>query len=151
NETFYDANGNVIATRDARGTITRTYYDALNRPFLTAQNVLESNIYSDSLPVCYTSGVADSFICTWTFYDASGNATASRVQLGTVTRTYSDALSRPSLVVHNLDTASHSIEDPDPSACNRDPLGAGHDYNLCSETIYDETTGQAIATIDPLG
>ena len=149
--TFYDANDNVIAIRDPGGIITRTYYDEVNRPFLRVQNVQASDIYTEILPTCNQTGVGDSYICTWTYYDANGNLIATADPQGAVTRTYYDRLNRPYLVVQNLDIVTKPIDDPNPPACNRDTITAGHSYNLCQETIYDEDTGEAIASRDPLG
>ncbi len=220
-ETSYDGNGNVIATQDAKGVWTRTYYDKANRPFLIAQNVDVSSILTDTLPTCNSTPGADSYLCTRTVYDKSGNVIASidplghvtrtyyeanqpvlvvrnltghdyalgtppdlddfgneqNVATGTVydahgraiaarewvveggqlithtTRTYYDTFDRPYLLVRNLDPAHDLYDDDDPPVCNRNTWQNGQPnyYNLCSETKYDPNTGQAIASIDPLG
>jgi RHS repeat-associated protein len=150
-ETFYDAGGNAIASHDPAGIVTRSYYDPLNRLYLTVYNVDAAYIYDDDPPPCNTASGADDYVCNWSYYDANGNPIASRNPLGVVTRTYYDELNRPYLVVQNLDETSHSIADPSPPECNRDTTGLAEPFNLCRETVYDEQGGGVIAAIDPLG
>ena len=126
--TYYDENGNMIATEDSLGYITRTYYDALNRPVTVVQNLVGQNIRSD------------------TVYDAAGNAIATVDPLGHITRTYYDALYRPAIVVYNL--VGQSIETSTPP--EYDPYHP--DQNVRSETVYEQGgSGKVLAIIDPLG
>jgi RHS repeat-associated protein len=159
-ETVYDPNGNVIATIDPNGAVTRTYYDALNRPELTIQNLTSQSYTIDTPPLLVTFS-NDHDVATGTAFDANGNAIASvnwvRVFVGDyeqvvsyTTRTYYDELNRPYLVVQNLDPL-HGVDNPQPPACNRDTTGDAAPYNVCSEKVYEPDTGLAIAAIDPLG
>ncbi|MFZ2095373.1 MAG: SBBP repeat-containing protein, partial [Anaerolineales bacterium] len=207
NQTIYDESGNVIATIDPGGRVTRTYYDNLNRPVIVVQNFTgniqdpppppgwtsdhpDQNIRTDTLydnngnvqrttdndnritHYCYDksnrliktvvnlsdpnddpcdpsfdpSSEADQDITTSIVYDGNGNAIETIDPLGVVTRTYYDALNRPTLVVRNF---TGNLLDPPPE-CNRDSTGELEPINICEETVYDDV-GNAIAMIDPLG
>ena len=49
-EYTYDVNGNVIATKDTLGVITRTYYDELNRPVTVVQNLTGQAVSIETPP-----------------------------------------------------------------------------------------------------
>ena len=144
NQTFYDANSNVIATTNPLSVTTRTYYDDLNRPYLVVQNVAASYIYTSTLPVCNQGEGAETNICSETVYDENSNIIATIDPEGRITRTYYDELNRPYLVVQNLDP-DWGYEFPEPPPC--DPSNT--DMDICTKTIYDGN-GNVIATIDPL-
>ncbi len=110
-EYFYDANGNVIATQDTLGVITRTYYDELNRPVTVVQNLTGQDISVDTPPGRGSS----SNIRTDTVYDANGNVIATIDPRNVITRTYYDALNRPTSVVQNL--VGQNISDLRASRC----------------------------------
>jgi RHS repeat-associated protein len=140
-ETVYDENGNAIAVIDPLGIVTRSYFDALNRPYLAARNVDESYIYEENPPEC-NQGSGDEYVCTQTLYDdESGAAIAALDPLGRITRTYDDALERPLMVVRNLTAQGYEEETP-PSSSE-----FGNDENVATETRYD-ARGRAIATIE---
>ena len=139
-EYFYDANGNVIATQDTLGVITRTYYDELNRPATVVQNLTGQDISVDTPPGRGSS----SNIRTDTVYDASGNVIATIDPRNIITRTYYDALNRPTSVVQNL--VGQNISDPEPP----DAGTGATDTNIRTDTYYDQA-GNAIATVDPRG
>src|SRR6266498_2239888 len=144
-EYFYDANNNLIATKDTLGVITRTYYDELNRPSSVVQNLVGQDINVSSPP----QRGSDSNIRTDTYYDANGNMIATKDPNGIFTRTYYDALNRPVAVVQNLVGKSYTDSTlPDPSAgeCGT----AETEENICSFTYYDQV-GNVIATVDPRG
>ena len=151
-EYYYDANGNVIATRDTLGVITRTYYDELNRPKTVVQNLYITGTTADinaalsSVPA-YTSTYPDRNLRTDTYYDASGNAILTVDPKGIKTRTYYDALNRPITVVQNINrTVADAINLPNPP-----PFGQGAtDADIRTDTYYDKA-GNAIATVDPRG
>ena len=136
-EYFYDANGNLIATKDTLGIYTRTYYDELNRPETVVQN-LTGQSYLDESPPARGS---DTNIRADTEYDANGNVIATIDPRGITTRTYYDSLNRPITVVQNL--GGQAISEPEP------PTG-GEIFNIRSDTYYDEA-GNVIATVDPRG
>jgi RHS repeat-associated protein len=150
-ENFYDDNGNVIATKDTLGIVTRTYYDKLNRPVAVVQNLFENGTPDDintpleSVPA-YDAGFPDRNLRTDTHYDPNGNVIAISDPRGVITRTYFDALNRPEAIVQNL--IGKSITDstlPDPNAGD-----CGSEENICSFIYYDEV-GNVIATVDPRG
>jgi YD repeat-containing protein len=137
-EYFYDLGGNVIAVKDTLGVITRTYYDAMNRPVSVVQNLSGQDVSVETPP----SRGSNSNIRTDTYYDLNGNMIAMVDPKGVITRTYYDALNRPVTVVQNL--SGQGINDPTPP-----PAGAT-DANIRTDTYYDEA-GNVIATVDPRG
>jgi RHS repeat-associated protein/CSLREA domain-containing protein len=148
-ETFFDANGNVIATRNTLEIITRTYSDELNRPVAVVQNLRINGTLDDIyVPLGsvsdYTSTYPDRNIHTYSYYDLNGNLIATRDPNEIVTRTYYDGLNRPTMVVQNWDGGSvYTDPAPDRSQC-------GEEINVCSETFYD-LAGNVIRTVDPRG
>ncbi|MFZ2098779.1 MAG: hypothetical protein WAV05_19265, partial [Anaerolineales bacterium] len=144
-DTINDENGNVQRTIDNAGRITHYCYDKSNRLIKTVANLWNPN--SDPCdPSFVPSSDADKDIAMRTVYDGNGNAIETIDPLDIVTRTFYDALNRPTLVVRNF---TGNIQDPPPQ-CNRDTTGEEDPINICTETIYDDA-GNAIATIDPLG
>ena len=90
-ETAYDAAGRLQATKDPRGTITRTLYDAAGRPWKTVTNCTEDTSNpappSGSWWECAGSTLNDG---TWNLvstrtYDAAGNVAAETAPNGRVT------------------------------------------------------------------
>jgi RHS repeat-associated protein len=143
-ETIYDAAGNVIASIDPLGRITRTYYDANNRPISVVQN-LTGQAIELSTPPARNLNTPDQNIRTDTVYDANGNAIANIDPAGRITRTYYDALNRAVTVVQNL--SGQSIEVETPPTRNVPPTAA---QNLRSDYFYNRA-GQQIATMDASG
>ena len=140
-DTVYDVNGNAIASTDTMGVITRTYYDALNRPITVVQNLVGQGV-SDPTPPA--RGSTDQNIRTDTAYDANGNVIATIDPVGTITRTYYDALNRPITVVQNL--SGQAISDSTPPA----RFTGATSVNIRTDTYYDQA-GNAIASQDPRG
>ena len=141
-ETFFDANGNVIATKDTLGVITRTYFDELNRPQIIVENLVGHEIDYSFAPV--RSSSPEHNVRTDLYYDLNGNQIATQDPKGVFTRTYYDALNRPSMVVQNWN-GNNIYTDPAPirSQC-------GTEINVCSETFYDQS-GNVTLTVDPRG
>jgi len=83
----YDAVGNQILMTDTLGHVTRSWYDALNRPISVTQN------YS---PTIYPGhGLDEAWnLTTWYGYDVVGNQILVTDTLGHVTRSWYDALNR---------------------------------------------------------
>ncbi len=148
-EYFYDANNNLIATRDTLDVITRTYFDELNRPTLIVQNWVGNDLVSDP-PPSRAAGQCGSVInvCTENFYDKNGNLIATRDPNGVVTRTYYDALNRPITVVQNL--AGQGISEATPPERDPNALTAAASTNIRTDTWYDKV-GNVVATVDPRG
>jgi len=136
--TYYDANGNVIASEDPRGVITRTYYDALNRPVTVIQN-LSGQEFSESEPP--DAGV-EANLRTDTYYDKVGNVIANIDPRGIVTRTYYDHANRPVTTVKNLTGQGIDITTP--------PVRGNYDQNVRTDITYDQY-GRRDTTTDPLG
>ena len=140
-DTTYDASGNVIATTDTNGVITRTYFDAANRSVTVVQNLTGQSIETAS-PPARGSSLSLANIRTDTTYDVNGNVIATTDPLGVITRTYYDALNRPITLVQNLTGQAASVEEP--------PEGEFGDENVRTDTYYNSAS-QAIATVDPMG
>ena len=155
NETFYDEVGNAIATQDTRGVINRTYYDDLNRPEYVVHNLDVEYPIDNEDPPPLEERSANENVTTQTVYDAAGRAIALQEWIagGTdgprlrITRTYFNKLGRPIRVVQNLNPA-WGVGNPELPPCSQSPQDL---VNVCSYTVYHPDTGQAIASIDPLG
>ncbi len=142
-ETAYDNNGNVIATIDTLGRITRTYYNNLNQVEYVVENLVGQPV-SNPTPPSYNPAYPDQNLRTQYVYDASGNTIATVDTLGVITRTYYDALNRPSAVVQNL--TGQGIGAGTPPTYNP----AYPDQNVRTDYVYDDA-GNQIASIDTLG
>ena len=142
-DTLYDANGNAIASIDPLGRITRTYYDALNRPITVVQN-LQGQTVGVETPPAFDPAYPDRNVRSDYIYDQAGQQIATVDPAGRITRTYFDAQGRPEIVVRNL--VGQSIEAGTPPSY--DP--AHPDQNVRSQTVY-AADGKTIASIDPLG
>jgi len=136
--TVYDDSGNVIATIDPAGIITRTYFDADNRPYIVVQNLDGPGIY-DPAPQ-RDPDEPNKNLRTDTTYDNRGRVIATTDPLGIITRTYYDDLDRPTIVIQNF--VSGSINDPPPAWSATYP-----DRNVRTESTYD-AAGNLIATKD---
>jgi YD repeat-containing protein len=77
---------------DPKGIVTRTYFDALNRPVSVVQNLVGQPIGDPNPPA---AGVTDTNIRTDTYYDEAGNVIASVDLRGRITRLYYDSANRP--------------------------------------------------------
>jgi len=141
--TVYDSAGNVIASINPNGVITRTYYDEANRPVTVVQNLFGQSVETETPPT-FDPDHPDRNVRTDTTYDAGGNAIATTDTNGVITRTFYDELNRPVTVVRNL--TGQSIETATPPTC-----GTGLSLtNICTKTNYDKN-GNVIAVTDPLG
>jgi RHS repeat-associated protein/CSLREA domain-containing protein len=142
-DSVYDDNGNLIATIDTNGMITRTYYDALNRPATVVRNLMFQDI-SAPTPPGRSAAWTQINIRTDTVYDENGNIIATVDPAGVTTRTYYDAMNRPVAMVQNL--VGQNIEVANPP--NR--IQGATDENIRTDTYYDQA-GNPIASVDPLG
>lgn len=139
--TFYDDASNAIGVEDPLGRLARTYYDSLNRPILTIQNVDPYYLTTEQWPDCNTSEGADSYVCSATAYDENGNVIAVQDAQLRITRTYYDKLNRPTTVVRNLTGHDYQLDYPP------DESSFGNEENVATRTIYDKTSN-AIAEIE---
>ncbi|MEW6568268.1 MAG: hypothetical protein AB1449_08915, partial [Chloroflexota bacterium] len=142
-DTVYDPNGNAIASTDPNGVITRTYYDALNRPEYVVQNLYGQDI-SVPTPPAYNPAYPDRNVRAQYVYDDAGRQIAVIDPNGVIARTYYDGLGRVRYVVRNL--TGQGIEVETPPTFN--PIFP--DRNVRTETVYDGD-GDAIAAIDNAG
>jgi RHS repeat-associated protein len=159
--TVYDDAGNPIASIAADGVITRTYYDAANRPMSVVRNLQGQAISANNPP---QPTRPDQNLRTDTVYDANGNPIATiavvpgcavtrsmvngksvvtTTALCGVDRTYYDKLNRPEFVVRNLAGQQIGIETPPGNALR------GAEQNLTTQTVYD-LSGLTIAAIQLL-
>lgn len=167
-DTFYDKAGNVIATIAPDGVITRTYYDAANRPISVTQNLADpdplqapayptpQDLINLPEPPSYNPTYPDRNNTTRTIYDAVGNVIATVPMSANCTisddgqghltaspdcrvrRSYYDALNRLVSVVENL--SGQAITDSTP------PAFGNQDQNIRTDTVYD-AVGNPIASI----
>ncbi|HKJ40098.1 MAG TPA: SBBP repeat-containing protein [Anaerolineales bacterium] len=137
----YDANGNVIAVIDTLGIVTRTYYDALNRPISVVQHLTGQSYLSETIP----PRGGDSNIRTDMAYDPNGNVIATTDPKEVTTRTYYDALNRPEMVVQNWSGVARPVRPP-----QQGQVLCGSEVDICTETYYDEA-GNVEFTVDPRG
>ncbi|MCG2787138.1 MAG: DUF6531 domain-containing protein, partial [Anaerolineae bacterium] len=142
-DTVYDAAGNMIASIDVNGIISRTYYDAANRPVISVQNLVGQSIETDT-PPAYNPLQPSQNLRTETVYDLAGLSIASIDTDGKITRTWYDKLNRPVTIVENLSGQAITAATP-PSRGNSLSL-----VNLRTDMVYD-ANGNMIATTDPLG
>jgi RHS repeat-associated protein len=142
-KTVYDEVGNVKATIDAQGIITRTYYDALNRPYVTIRNLTVAiDTPLDQVPA-YSSSRPDENIGSQTFYDDSGRAYRQLdLATGQSNWTCYDTAGRVSQTVVNAVGSN-------PCAAGYTPSGQP-DEDLITQYVYDNN-GRQIATIAPDG
>jgi len=123
----YDAAGNVITQTDALGRMTRTWYDALNRPIMVTAN------YSSTRPQNYLSQYN---IVMRYGYDQVGNRALVTDTLGRVSRTEYDSLNRPFKVTQNYLPGQ--------------PQNYQGLYNLVTTYGFDEAGNRVVVT-DTLG
>ncbi len=126
----YDQGGQLIATVDPAGIVTRTYYDTYGRPTVVVRNLTGQTIENPT-PPAFDPNFPNRNVRTETIYDADGKSIATIDPLERITRTYYDDLEQPYLVVRNL--TGQTIAEPSPPTYNPDYP----DENVRSETIYD--------------
>ena len=120
--------------------MTRTYYDALNRPFVVIRNFV-GDINSNTPPT-FDANQPDKNIGTKTYYDAAGRAyRAEDLTTGRSDWTCYDIQGR---VTKNVTNAT--VGDP----CGTGSHSGNPDQNLITEYRYDSNNRQ-IATIAPDG
>jgi len=144
-ESFYDKNGNLIATTDPNGVTSRTYYDSLNRPVTTVQNLVGQSYTVNQPPARDPMNLADETnIRTDTWYDQAGNVVATQDPRGVWTRTYYDKANRPVAVFQNwIGTDLYGDISTAPSYNPAYP-----DENIRSSVAYDQE-GRRDTTTDP--
>lgn len=141
--TIYDNAGNVSATIDAAGIVSRSYFDAANRPYLSVQNFTGSDLtgtITSTIPA-WTSVYPDRNVRNQTVYDAVGNVVKTIDNAGSISATCYDALNRPVKTVQNPSVAD---------VCSSYTPSGSPNLDITETTSYDEN-GNVIATTDPLG
>jgi RHS repeat-associated protein/CSLREA domain-containing protein len=148
-EHYYDKNGNLIATKDPNGNVTRTYYDSLNRPVTEVQNLVGWAITTNTPPARAANALTGALsvnLRTDTWYDKVGNVVAIQDPRGVWTRTYYDAARRPVATIQNW-TGTNLYGDLS-TAPAYNP--AFPDRNVRTTTTYTPN-GRRDTTTDPLG
>jgi RHS repeat-associated protein len=175
----YDAAGNVVRTTDARGSVTLTAYDALNRPtkVIRAASTPAYNVAQDpDLSAYVYSFEPGQDHVSETYYDTMGRVAGTRQllenragndaddQVWDETRYLYDTQGRPRLVI------AHYRPQGNPAAWvfeggvwkqsaggtaieqRSDPVNRpdNYDQNLMTTTEYDEQ-GRVLQTRDPVG
>lgn len=140
-QTVYDDVGNVIATIDAAGVITRTYYDALNRPEVVVQNLVGQAV-DVSAPPTYNPVFPDRNIGTQTFYDTAGRVYKQLdLTTGHSNWTCYDGLGQTVKQIINMVGAS---------PCAGYPPSTQADQDVITQFTYD-AAGRQIAVTAPDG
>ena len=97
---------------------TRTYFDALGRPYLTVRNLDPGyNVYLATPPACNRDAAGQVSppynICSQALYDLqNGRATGSLDPLGRASRSYFDALGRVVTTTRNLAGNAYASQPP---------------------------------------
>jgi RHS repeat-associated protein len=154
-EQAYDANGNLVWSKDARGSVTLTAFDALNRSVKVITNASqpEYDIWEDSdLSEYILSTDPDKDMVSTSEYDAMGRLIRSQRLLenrdGEVWDTSLngyDALGRQLRSIQHASQANYDLAaDPDLSAY---VLSSDADVDIMTETVYD-VQGRVLETID---
>jgi YD repeat-containing protein len=138
----YDAVGNSTLITDTTGSMTRTFYDPLNRVAGSLTNWSGSIDHIDDLTGCLALAAdRDHDICTLYQYDETGNTVIVTDTLGRMTRTFYDELNRVEATVSNWNPATLS----GPGDC---VLATGNesDENVCTLFGYDPAGNQVTTT-----
>lgn len=144
-EYTYDNLGRLQTTTDETGLVSLTVYDDLDQLVATIQNWTGSNPANWHTDCVTTPGTRDSNICTKYGYDTEGRLITTTDPLGRVNFSFYDNAARLYLTIQNY-VGNHN---GDPSVCNF--ANPDDEYNLCSLTTYEASTGRVVATTDPLG
>ncbi|OGO17499.1 MAG: hypothetical protein A2Z14_17300 [Chloroflexi bacterium RBG_16_48_8] len=134
----YDDIGNQIAFIDPLGTITRTYYDALNQPITVVENLSDWE-FDNPNPPPFDPTSPDRNVPTWYSYDAVGNLTYIEDALGTMTCT-----------CYNVRNLPHkSITNPTvPNPCQPYTGNGLSDLDIINQWSYD-SVGNILSWTDP--
>ncbi|MFT4176593.1 MAG: RHS repeat-associated core domain-containing protein, partial [Luteolibacter sp.] len=106
--TAYDGTGNVLAVTDARGFVTRSFYDRANRVTDAVSNPVTGNPSAD------LQALGPHDVLVHTGYDAAGNVVALTDGNGNITRNFYDSLGRKYRTVTNPLTGQPSATAPAP-------------------------------------
>ena len=126
----YDPVGNTIVVTDALGSMTRSFYDELNRVEATVSHW--QGTITDPDQCQFPPAQADRDLCTRYQYDLLGNTIVVTDPLGSMTRSFYDSLGRLQASVANWDPASLNS----PADCLLSPTNRS-DENLCTLHGYD--------------
>lgn len=156
----YDANGNLVKTRDGLGNVSFTIYDVLNRVVKTVRsakatatiNPADPN-YGPTNDPRLTTYVADSTadrdLITQTVYDRMGRVIRTQDETGQWALFGYDPLGRQVRVIRNAVNSTYDLTaDADLSGYGTPNPAA--DQDILTETVYD-TQGRVDYTIDVNG
>ena len=139
-EFLYNLAGNQIAVVDPLGSITRTYYDELNRPVLVIQNLTGWDP-NNSTPPTFDPAHPDENVPTTYEYDPVGNLIKMVDALGTVGRSCYDERGLPIKSILNP-----TVPNPCPSYGG----SSASDLDIVRSWTYDGV-GNLLTQVDPNG
>ena len=143
----YDNAGNLIWHRDTLGRWTRTFYDALNRPYETIRNYENGNPATvDAANAGWTDGT-DTDLITYTTYNVDGTVASAdgNYATGTFGATTPITDTTTTYGYDPLGRLQRTVLNADPSQSTRT------DTNRTSLAQYDPASGLLNAERDPLG
>jgi RHS repeat-associated protein len=139
-EFHYDLLGNQIAIVDPLGTITRTYFDSLDRPIVVVQNLTDWDIANPN-PPAFDPEHPDQNVPSYYNYDVVGNLISVEDALGTTSYTCYDPRSLPIKSITNP-----TVGDP----CSSYSGSSDPALDIVNQWSYD-SVGNLLSWKDPLG
>ncbi|HCS57045.1 MAG TPA: hypothetical protein DIW80_07240 [Gordonia polyisoprenivorans] len=139
-ETYFDAVGNTLATKDADGNVNRKYYSVRGTLTRSISNCTNTGIDPPADPAqCAGTGTRNSVynVVTTLAFDGSGSEQAVMDPRGTVTRSFYNAAGQSTKTIVNCtnDTTNPSPPSSDWWNCNGSTLSDGT-WNVASTRTY---------------
>ncbi len=156
----YDANGNLVKTRDGLGNVSFTVYDVLNRVVKTVRSAKSTATINPADPnygptndprltTYVADSAADRDLITQTVYDRMGRVIRTQDETGQWTLFGYDPLGRQVRVIRNAVNFTYDLTaDPDLSGYGTPNPAA--DQDILTDTVYD-TQGRVDYTRDVNG
>lgn len=162
----YDANGNLVQTRDVLGKMNRTVYDALNRVVKTVRNWQSSGTGYNTDPTTWVwngdesrwedaagqpiplGSSNDQNLVAQTKYDHMGRVVRTQDETGEWALFGYDPLGRQVRVIRNASDPNYPLV-TDPSLSDY-PIGGNADQDILTTTVYD-VQGRVDYTVDVNG
>lgn len=161
-ESEYDANGNLVKTRDGLGNVSFTVYDVLNRVVKTVRSAKSNatialnpgdggyNPTNDPRSSSYVAdSAADRDLITQTVYDRMARVIRTQDETGQWTLFGYDPLGRQVRVIRNAVQSTYDLT-ADPDLSDYGTPNPAADQDILTETVYD-TQGRVDYTIDVNG
>lgn len=156
----YDANGNLVKTRDGLGNVSFTVYDVLNRVVKTVRSAKSTATINPADPnygptndprltTYVADSAADRDLITQTVYDQMGRVIRTQDETGQWALFGYDPLGRQVRVIRNAVNFTYDLTaDPDLSGYGTPNPAA--DQDILTDTVYD-TQGRVDYTLDVNG